>query len=180
MSPEGIETIIGPHAVQIVKASVVIGVAPDVVEEIARLRPREQVKAFAWLCRTQLEGGFAGFARVLQSGLADKLLRRRTRNAAHRAVMPSQRGHGFDAGRLELLHLAAGNIGDLEQAVLAGEDGVAMVGPSAQRTISAGDRPRWHRGSRSEEHTSELQSLMRISYAVFCLKKKTNAYTHQS
>src|SRR3546814_1572378 len=29
---------------------------------------------------------------------------------------------------------------------------------------------------RSEEHTSELQSLMRISYAVFCLKKKKNAY----
>src|SRR3546814_4227529 len=29
---------------------------------------------------------------------------------------------------------------------------------------------------RSEEHTSELQSLMRISYAVFCLKKKTNYY----
>src|SRR3546814_5003520 len=30
------------------------------------------------------------------------------------------------------------------------------------------------RRSRSEEHTSELQSLMRISYAVFCLKKKNN------
>src|SRR3546814_5419605 len=30
------------------------------------------------------------------------------------------------------------------------------------------------KGTRSEEHTSELQSLMRISYAVFCLKKKTN------
>src|SRR3546814_8681656 len=30
--------------------------------------------------------------------------------------------------------------------------------------------------SRSEEHTSELQSLMRISYAVFCLKKKKNRY----
>src|SRR3546814_3974862 len=29
------------------------------------------------------------------------------------------------------------------------------------------------RSARSEEHTSELQSLMRISYAVFCLKKKT-------
>src|SRR3546814_3376538 len=29
-------------------------------------------------------------------------------------------------------------------------------------------------GARSEEHTSELQSLMRISYAVFCLKKKNN------
>src|SRR3546814_3556131 len=31
----------------------------------------------------------------------------------------------------------------------------------------------WSRPARSEEHTSELQSLMRISYAVFCLKKKT-------
>src|SRR3546814_9745464 len=32
-------------------------------------------------------------------------------------------------------------------------------------------------GPRSEEHTSELQSLMRISYAVFCLKKKLNTST---
>src|SRR3546814_7929073 len=32
-------------------------------------------------------------------------------------------------------------------------------------------------GQRSEEHTSELQSLMRISYAVFCLKKKNNNTT---
>src|SRR3546814_3019516 len=32
-------------------------------------------------------------------------------------------------------------------------------------------------GKRSEEHTSELQSLMRISYAVFCLKKKTHNCT---
>src|SRR3546814_6630908 len=31
-----------------------------------------------------------------------------------------------------------------------------------------------HRRNRSEEHTSELQSLMRTSYAVFCLKKKNN------
>src|SRR3546814_9047470 len=32
--------------------------------------------------------------------------------------------------------------------------------------------PAWHARLRSEEHTSELQALMRISYAVFCLKKK--------
>src|SRR3546814_9851187 len=36
--------------------------------------------------------------------------------------------------------------------------------------LCPGDRRR----ARSEEHTSELQSLMRISYAVFCLKKKRN------
>src|SRR3546814_5850031 len=40
-----------------------------------------------------------------------------------------------------------------------------------------GARPRMFGKKRSEEHTSELQSLMRISYAVFCLKKKT--YTQQ-
>src|SRR3546814_6909295 len=34
-------------------------------------------------------------------------------------------------------------------------------------------------GIRSEEHTSELQSLMRISYAVFCLKKKSTKETQQ-
>src|SRR3546814_10309885 len=33
---------------------------------------------------------------------------------------------------------------------------------------------------RSEEHTSELQSLMRISYAVFCLKKKNNKDKHEN
>src|SRR3546814_5918552 len=40
-------------------------------------------------------------------------------------------------------------------------------------TISSRQRRKYD-SERSEEHTSELQSLMRISYAVFCLKKKTN------
>src|SRR3546814_7682052 len=55
---------------------------------------------------------------------------------------------GLDA---EVIALSAG-----ERAVRAGTSGVQMVAP------------------RSEEHTSELQSLMRISYAVFCLKKNNN------
>src|SRR3546814_2051542 len=38
---------------------------------------------------------------------------------------------------------------------------------------------RWRHSLRSEEHTSELQSLMRISYAVFCLKKKNKQTTNQ-
>src|SRR3546814_7176986 len=42
-----------------------------------------------------------------------------------------------------------------------------------------GLRSEWSEAAyeRSEEHTSELQSLMRISYAVFCLKKKKHKYT---
>src|SRR3546814_8300449 len=42
--------------------------------------------------------------------------------------------------------------------------------PPAQRSANG-------HHNRSEEHTSELQSLMRISYAVFCLKKKNKQYT---
>src|SRR3546814_3653083 len=40
-----------------------------------------------------------------------------------------------------------------------------------------GGRSSIRRSDRSEEYTSELQSLMRISYAVFCLKKKKHTYT---
>src|SRR3546814_4787604 len=47
------------------------------------------------------------------------------------------------------------------------------------RAIAHNDRMVLRAIARSEEHTSELQSLMRISYAVFCLKKKkTNIHLH--
>src|SRR3546814_4781324 len=49
----------------------------------------------------------------------------------------------------------------------------AMVAPSPRLTSPESTR------CRSEEHTSELQSLMRISYAVFCLKKKKPHHTHR-
>src|SRR3546814_6054406 len=45
------------------------------------------------------------------------------------------------------------------------------------RARLAHEPQRWHR---SEEHTSELQSLMRISYAVFCLKKKITTSNTQT
>src|SRR3546814_8483053 len=41
-------------------------------------------------------------------------------------------------------------------------------------------RAQTEKGGRSEEHTSELQSLMRISYAVFCLKKKKKQKTYNN
>src|SRR3546814_8001261 len=55
--------------------------------------------------------------------------------------------------------------------VVAGELGrdVGVVAPGGELLLDPGVH-------RSEEHTSELQSLMRISYAVFCLKKK-NTYS---
>src|SRR3546814_4017688 len=45
-------------------------------------------------------------------------------------------------------------------------------GVTGQQDLHGIRQPRSPAAARSEEHTSELQSLMRISYAVFCLKKK--------
>src|SRR3546814_4186709 len=56
--------------------------------------------------------------------------------------------------------------------VRIGELVVEIGARSGVATHIAHEEPT-HEISRSEEHTSELQSLMRISYAVFCLKKKT-------
>src|SRR3546814_10018067 len=65
------------------------------------------------------------------------------------------------------------------------EGEIIAVGPGARGEdgtlhpldVKPGDRVLF--GKRSEEHTSELQSLMRISYAVFCLKKKNKKTTKQ-
>src|SRR3546814_3131716 len=46
------------------------------------------------------------------------------------------------------------------------------------RSVARRDGGRSRASARSEEHTSELQSLMRISYAVFCLKKKNKTHYH--
>src|SRR3546814_5010407 len=64
--------------------------------------------------------------------------------------------------------------------------GLEVVDDLARRSVEFGPleaRDRRYvvlRSRRSEEHTSELQSLMRISYAVFCLKKKTNIHTQMT
>src|SRR3546814_5151434 len=60
----------------------------------------------------------------------------------------------------------------------------SRMGPSAPivselRSLGAGAPVLIVDPTRSEEHTSELQSLMRISYAVFCLKKKKNKDTYR-
>src|SRR3546814_2952625 len=56
-------------------------------------------------------------------------------------------------------------LGDLDRVLLRHADPLRVRAPDRQGADSVSL-------ARSEEHTSELQSLMRISYAVFCLKKK--------
>src|SRR3546814_10383254 len=66
---------------------------------------------------------------------------------------------------------------DVEKAGLALVLAGAFAGPKLRLAERVGLCHRFGHCLRSEEHTSELQSLMRISYAVFCLKKKNYQYT---
>src|SRR3546814_2051636 len=68
---------------------------------------------------------------------------------------------------------AAGDVTGLDQFVYMAAHGAKI----AARNALNGDALAYD--NRSEEHTSELQSLMRISYAVFCLKKTTHIHKNQ-
>src|SRR3546814_5317651 len=85
-------------------------------------------------------------------------LQRRRRGRVIRLKL--ERGMPSDLTALLLDSLTEGD------AIITEVDGIIGIGDVSQLVDC--DRPR------SEEHTSELQSLMRISYAVFCLKKKTS------
>src|SRR3546814_1138759 len=69
-----------------------------------------------------------------------------------------------------------------EIAALPGQTGflVAELDGGAIRPLASAHADRQFATGRSEEHTSELQSLMSISYAVFCLKKKNEISPNHS
>src|SRR3546814_8049269 len=89
---------------------------------------------------------------------ADIAVVRRGRIAADRIDMDMVGGDFAGNAAVEHIHRAADRLAAEQEHGGAAQDFDALDG---QRV-------------RSEEHTSELQSLMRNSYAVFCLKKKTN------
>src|SRR3546814_169053 len=105
--------------------------------------------------------------RVDEDGAEDRLQRARAVEALERVVEGARQGAREAVGvaldglaRLQLLlhaEIAAGQRGGDRQVGIGVGAGQAVL------------------DARSEEHTSELQSLMRISYAVFCLKKKNKS-----
>src|SRR3546814_1427454 len=83
-----------------------------------------------------------------------------------------------DRDALRGVHLPQGGAADGDRSGYGEDDGglgaiLHVFGPGTSVVIERG----WP-VARSEEHTSELQSLMRRSYAVFCLKKKTITLYH--
>src|SRR3546814_10562148 len=86
---------------------------------------------------------------------------------AGKDIEQDQRGKAL-AVRRDLKNTATAICGRYRRHVLS-----ALSGEIVERVSAA------QRAQRSEEHTSELHSLMRISYAVFCLKKKTYIQINQ-
>src|SRR3546814_5877143 len=95
------------------------------------------------------------------------------------AAADQRRTEGSPACQQARLRLSAA-----DGVLRLGRHGPARVGPEDtrdRRGVDLGRVPwRGQHGARSEEHTSELQSLMRSSYAVFCLKKKKTSTSKNS
>src|SRR3546814_5188116 len=97
-----------------------------------------------------------------------------------------KRGMGWIDADLQRLQPVAGDMALEGEDMAVGGDKAVEIGESRRFArhverpeIGEQDAAAQHDGiillpDRSEEHTSELQSLMRLSYAVFCLKKKNN------
>src|SRR3546814_3609595 len=83
--------------------------------------------------------------------------------------------HGLDVGVL----VGVPRGGDRDALGEVGR-GVGCQRAQNRLGVGAGEHAETVGDLRSEEHTSELQSLMRISYAVFCLKKKSSRQTNEA
>src|SRR3546814_8522632 len=88
---------------------------------------------------------------------------------AHQGARTARRCVGLNApAKCDAAHIARAKHG-----LACGHDARDRFCPRTERPDRrSGDRRGPSRAGKSEEHTSELQSLMRISYAVFCSKKK--------
>src|SRR3546814_7635139 len=98
--------------------------------------------------------------------------------AIFRIIVPEYAQSLYDGGRCESLEPISADGGPARNAKIAGDSECSFYSFGNAHFL------RWRRkfnvaANRSEEHTSELQSLMRISYAVFCLKKKTQHKSRQ-
>src|SRR3546814_6822674 len=103
------------------------------------------------------------YTTLFRSPLGDGLLAGDRQRRVHQFRMPRE-----DAG-----HEAVGDAFDVVRADLAAQDGLRLGRLHREQPHVRVDRPEGLADAdRAEEQTSELKSLMRISYAVFCLKHK--------
>src|SRR3546814_1323370 len=93
------------------------------------------------------------------------------RKVVESAIANAENNQGADVDELKVKTIMVDEGPTLKRFMARAKGrGTRILKRTSHITVVVGE------GNRSEEHTSELQSLMRISYAVFCLKKKKNHY----
>ncbi len=143
MGPERLELPVEPDAVQVFEAALVVWIAFDVVEQVARLRFWQQVEAFARLGCPQFEIWLPGFAGLLQAGLRDQTGLGVISHPADRMIQRRESLQCVNTRCFKLFDLTTTDVGDIEQAVFGLPDAIAMIGPAAQAAIGT-----WHRARR--------------------------------
>src|SRR3546814_4175035 len=141
-------------------ASLTIRLAPtdNVVVSRADLLEGTAIPAEGVAARTRIPTGHKVAPRAIAEG-APVVKYDQVIGFATQAIAAGDHVHVHNCGMAEF---------DRDYAFCEGARPTAMVPEAERATFQGYRRP----DGRSEEHTSELQSLMRISYAVFCLKKK--------
>src|SRR3546814_20757173 len=106
-------------------------------------------------------------------------IRRPPRSTRTDTLFPYTTLFRSEGARVAQLHACARGGAHVEPVTVEARPHRGFGGPTGHH-LRGGGRQQRRRVDRSEEHTSELQSLMRISYAVFCLKKKNPPTPHPS
>src|SRR3546814_3280192 len=124
--------------------------------------------------RRRSEGGFPGATRILALLTEGAPVKRVGLSLEGR--MPAREGAKIFHDGEEVGTVTSGGFGpSLSAPIAMAYVHAALAEPGTKVEIEVRGK-RLAATVRSEEHTSELQSLMRISYAVFCLKKKKNSH----
>src|SRR3546814_10864351 len=125
----------------------------------------------------------AGFGRVINVGtnlFQNPVVPYHDYTAAKAALLSMTRTLSHDLGPDGItVNMVSGGLLRTTDASAATPEAVfdLIAASTPLRRVTTSPSRRFGRTTRSEEHTSELQSLMRISYAVFCLTKKIKQHT---
>src|SRR3546814_945495 len=108
------------------------------------------------------------------------MIRRSPRSTRTATLFPTRRSSYLVDAAAEAIQGARVFVTQLEQPVAAARRALEIARAADVVTVfNPAPAAPFDEDIRSEEHTSELQSLMRISYAVFCLKKKKHTVREQ-
>src|SRR3546814_270264 len=163
----GVQTCALPIFLQDIRAALDDAMANGTTFERFSKDLRPTLEAKGWWGRKNMLDPLDGKIKSVQLGSPRRL----------GIIFDTNMRSAYAAGRWERIARTKDALPYLRYVAVGGKQGDGRTRPQHRAwhgTILPVEHVWWETHTRSEEHTSELQSLMRISYAVFCLKTNTN------